>query len=101
MKVTGFTFIRNAVKLDYPVSESIKSILPVCDDFIVAVGNSEDDTLNLIKNLDPQKIKILETTWDDSPEMKKGEGSLQKKQIKRSGKCLMILIGHFIFRAMK
>lgn len=72
MKVTGFTFIRNAVKLDYPVSESIKSILPVCDDFIVAVGNSEDDTLNLIKNLDPQKIKILETTWDDSPEMKKG-----------------------------
>jgi hypothetical protein len=72
MKVTGFTFIRNAIKFDYPVAEAIRSILPVCDDFIVAVGNSEDDTLELIKNIDRQKVKIVETVWDDSPEMKEG-----------------------------
>ena len=72
MKVTGFTFIRNAIKLDYPVAESIRSILPVCDDFIVAVGNSDDDTLNLIKNIDEKKIKVIETIWDESPEMRKG-----------------------------
>jgi hypothetical protein len=72
MKVTGFTFIRNAVKYDYPVVEAIKSILPVCDDFVVAVGNSDDETEELIQSIDKQKIKIIKTVWDDSPEMKKG-----------------------------
>lgn len=72
MKVSGFTFIRNASKFDYPVVEAIKSILPICDDFVVAVGNSEDNTLDLIQNIDKQKIRIIETVWDDSEEMKKG-----------------------------
>lgn len=70
MKVTGFTFIRNAVKFDYPVAEAIRSILPVCEDFIVAVGNSDDNTEDLIRNIDRQKIKVINTVWDDSPEMK-------------------------------
>ena len=38
MKVSGFTFVRNVVKYDYPVVESIRSILPVVDEFIVNVG---------------------------------------------------------------
>jgi hypothetical protein len=66
MKVTGFTFIRNAVMYDYPVEEAIRSILPLCDDFVVAVGKSDDDTLELIKSIAPGKIRILNTTWDDS-----------------------------------
>ena len=66
MKVTGFTFIRNAIKYDYPIEEAIRSILPICDEFVVAVGNSEDDTLALIRNIAPDKIRIVETVWDDS-----------------------------------
>jgi glycosyltransferase involved in cell wall biosynthesis len=66
MKVSGFTFVRNGVKYDYPVVESIRSILPVCDELIVAVGNSEDNTLELIKSINDPKIKIIETIWDDS-----------------------------------
>lgn len=66
MKVSGFTFIRNAVKYDFPVVESIRSILPICDEFVIAVGNSEDGTLDLIKNINDPKIKIIETIWDDS-----------------------------------
>tara|TARA_R110001592_G_scaffold125325_3_gene335231 strand:- start:7775 stop:8641 length:867 start_codon:yes stop_codon:yes gene_type:complete len=66
MKVCGFTIIRNALKFDYPVVESITSILPICDEFIVAVGNSEDETLDLIKSINSPKIKIIETTWDDN-----------------------------------
>jgi len=66
MKVTGFTIIRNALKFDYPVVEAITSILPICDEFIVAVGNSEDETLQLIKQINSPKIKIIETVWDDS-----------------------------------
>jgi len=66
MKVSGFTFVRNAIKFDYPIVEAIMSILPLCDEMIVAVGNSNDDTLGLIKSIDSLKIKIIETVWDDS-----------------------------------
>ncbi|MEZ5059649.1 MAG: glycosyltransferase family 2 protein, partial [Saprospiraceae bacterium] len=66
MKVAGFTFIRNAVEYEYPVVEAIRSILPICDEFVVAVGNSKDETLQLIKDINDPKIKIIETVWDDS-----------------------------------
>ena len=66
MKITGFTFIRNAILYDYPIVEAIRSILPICDEFVVAVGASEDDTLSLIKNMNSDKIRILQTVWDDS-----------------------------------
>src|ERR1051326_6036261 len=66
MKVSGFTFVRNAIKYDYPIVEAITSILPLCDEVIVAVGRSEDGTLELIKNISSPKIKIIETVWDDN-----------------------------------
>ena len=66
MKVSGFTFVRNGVKFDYPVVEGIESILPLCDELIVAVGKSDDDTLGLIRAINSPKIKIIETVWDDS-----------------------------------
>jgi glycosyltransferase involved in cell wall biosynthesis len=65
LKVSGFTFIRNAVLLDYPIVAAIQSILPLCDEVVVAVGNSTDDTLALIQNID-SKVRIIETTWDDT-----------------------------------
>lgn len=66
MKVSGFTIIRNAVKFDFPIVEAIKSIMPVCDEIVVAVGKSDDDSLGLIKGINDEKIKIIETVWDDS-----------------------------------
>ena len=66
MKISGFTFIKNALIYDYPIVEAIKSILPICDEFIVAVGKSDDETLKLINQIDPDKIKIVETQWDES-----------------------------------
>ncbi len=66
MKVSGFTFIRNAVKFDYPVVEAIRSVLPLCDEFVVAVGNSEDKTRELIESIGSDKIRIIDTVWDDS-----------------------------------
>jgi len=64
MRVSGFSFIRNAVLYDYPIKESICSILPLCDEFIIAVGDSDDGTLELVKSIGDPKIKIVETTWD-------------------------------------
>jgi hypothetical protein len=73
MKVTGFSFIRNATRYDYPILEAIKSILPLCNEFVIAVGNSEDNTLSLIETLtfdmsseNSAKIKIIQTKWDES-----------------------------------
>jgi hypothetical protein len=66
MKISGFTFVRNAVKYDYPVVESICSILPVVDEFIVSVGNCDDGTLELIQTINSPKIKIVHSVWDDS-----------------------------------
>ena len=67
MKVSGFTFIKNAVKYDYPFVESVKSVLPLCDEFIIVHGDSEDSTNELI---DSSKIKIINTVWDAN--LKKG-----------------------------
>lgn len=66
MFVSGFTIIRNAVNGGYPVCEAVLSILPLVDEMIVAVGKSEDDTLGLIRSIQSDKIKIVETVWDDS-----------------------------------
>jgi glycosyltransferase involved in cell wall biosynthesis len=66
MKVSGFTIVRNAVRYDYPIVEAITSILPLCDEVVVAVGKSEDGTLELIKRIPSEKIRIIETIWDDN-----------------------------------
>jgi len=66
MRVSGFTIIRNAVKNDYPIVEAITSLLPLCDELVVAVGKSEDDTCHLIRQIPSDKIRIIETVWDDA-----------------------------------
>ena len=65
MKVCGFSFVRNGVKFDYPFEEAIRSILPLCDEVIVAVGNSDDNTLERVKAID-SKVKVIETIWDET-----------------------------------
>ncbi len=74
MKICGFTFVRNAVKFDYPLTASISSILPIVDEFIVSAGNSDDGTLQLIESIGSPKIKIFHSTWDES--LKEGGGVL-------------------------
>ncbi len=65
MKISGFTIVRNAIKYDYPIVEAITSILPICDEVIVAVGKSDDETLELIRSINSPKIKIIETVWNE------------------------------------
>ncbi len=66
LKVSGFTLVRNAITYDYPIVEAIESILPLCDEVVVAVGRSEDDTLGLVRSIASPKVRIIETVWDDS-----------------------------------
>lgn len=66
MFISGFTIARNVIKADYPIKEAIYSILPLCDELIVAVGKSDDNTLEYIQGFNEPKIKIIETVWDDT-----------------------------------
>ncbi len=65
MKISGFSFIRNGTLLGYPFVESICSALPLCDEFVVAVGDSDDDTLARIQTINSEKIVIIQTCWNE------------------------------------
>jgi len=64
LKVSGFTIVRNAVKFHYPVIASITSILPICDEFIVNVGDSDDGTLDLVRSIKDPKVRVIQNKWD-------------------------------------
>ena len=65
MKISRFTFIRNGEMLGYPFIESIQSALPILDEFVIAVGKSEDCTLERIQEIGSDKIRIVETEWNE------------------------------------
>jgi hypothetical protein len=66
MKISGFTMVRNATKLYYPIKESIESILPICDEFVVALGkgDADDYTQQAIESIQSPKVRIVHTEWD-------------------------------------
>lgn len=67
MKISGFTMVRNADLYYFPIKESIESILPIVDEFIVALGNCdpEDKTRALIESINSDKIVIIDRVWDE------------------------------------
>ena len=65
MKVSGFTFLRNGQKLGYPFVESIRSILPIVDEFVIALGPCDDDTEKMVREIGDPKIRIIPTTWNE------------------------------------
>lgn len=68
MTISGFTMVRNATLFHYPIKESIESILPLVDEFIIALdkGDATDTTDELIKSIQSPKIKIIYRTWDET-----------------------------------
>ncbi len=68
MKVSGFTFLRNGTLLGYPYIESIRSALPICDEFVVAAGASDDDTLEQLHALarEEPKLRVIPTQWNEA-----------------------------------
>jgi hypothetical protein len=65
MKISGFTFLRNGQKLDFPFVASIRSILPLVDEFVIALGPCEDNTEQMIRAIGDPKIRIIPTTWNE------------------------------------
>ena len=63
LKVSAFSYVRNGIRMGYPFLQSIQSVLPVVDEFIMVVGDSTDGTREAILALSP-KIKIIDSVWD-------------------------------------
>lgn len=70
MRLSGFTIARNAVRYGYPLEASLRSLLPLVDELVVAVGKSEDGTLDLVRGVGSPKIKVVETVWN--PDARRG-----------------------------
>ncbi len=66
MFVSGFTFIRNGIRYDYPFLESIRSALDLCDEYIIMAGRSDDGTREALESLDSGKIRVIDSDWDDT-----------------------------------
>src|SRR5213594_4585290 len=62
--LSGFTLVRNAVKLDFPIVPAIRSVLEVCDEVVVNVGKSEDETRDLVAAVGDPRVRILDSEWD-------------------------------------
>lgn len=79
MKISGFSFVRNGVKLYYPIKEAIESILPICDEFIVAVGKGDEDdnSREVIESIKSDKIRIIDTEWNPTHWKKGAINSIQ------------------------
>jgi hypothetical protein len=85
MRISGFTFLRDAAFFGYPFEESIRSLLPVVDEYVIAVGECRDDTLDRLRDLqraDP-RIRIIETQWNEQMK-EKGFVYAQQKMIAQS-----------------
>src|SRR5437879_6176773 len=64
--LSGFTIVRNAVSLDYPIVPALRSILAICDEVVVNVGRSSDGTRDLVAGLGDPRVRVIDTVWDFS-----------------------------------
>lgn len=62
--ISGFLYVRNGIEYGYPFLEAIQSVLSICDEFIVVIGDSTDGTREAVESLKSSKIKIIDTVWD-------------------------------------
>lgn len=65
MKISGFTFLRNAVTNGYPFEESIRSLLPLVDEYVIAIGSGKDDTRDRVMAINDPKVRVVDTTWNE------------------------------------
>ncbi|MEO8604038.1 MAG: glycosyltransferase family 2 protein, partial [bacterium] len=64
----------------YPVVESIRSALQLCDEFVVAAGDSSDGTTELLRSIGDPRLRIIETVWDPA-QFTRGASNAQQTNI--------------------
>jgi hypothetical protein len=81
--LSGFTLVRNAVTLDYPIVPAIRSMLEACDEVVVNVGRSEDGTRDLVAAIGDPRVRILDMEWD----LSRGSAVLARETDRAMGAC--------------
>src|SRR5205807_1834371 len=81
--LSGFTIVRNAVSLDYPIVPALRSILAICDEVVVNVGRSPDGTRDLVAGLGEPRVRVIDTAWDFS----RGSGVLAQETERAMRAC--------------
>lgn len=83
-KISGFSLVRNGTQFDYPYIEAWRSLLPVVDELILNVGQSDDDSMKrayLFAAEEGQgKVRIIETVWPLNDPVKKKSGLILSEQ---------------------
>lgn len=68
MKISGYTYVKDAVSMDYPFVESIKTHLDFCDEVVVVDASVKNDgtkeALASLKKEAGDKLKLYEATLD-------------------------------------
>src|SRR5882762_8338292 len=82
--LSGFTLVRNAIQLNFPVVAAIGSVLEVCDEVVVNVGRSDDATRQLVEGIGDSRVRIIDCEWD----LNKGEDMLALETQRAMGACL-------------
>jgi Glycosyl transferase family 2 len=62
--ISGFTIARRAVTFGYPLEESIRSLLPLVDEYVVAVGDGDDGTWEMVERIGDGRLRAFRSTWD-------------------------------------
>jgi len=66
-RISGFSIVRAARELDYPVVESLRSLLPLVDEIVVVVHRGDERTKEVLSTLDDARLVVVETDWDLGP----------------------------------
>jgi glycosyltransferase involved in cell wall biosynthesis len=65
--ISGYTYVRNGLELDYCFELAIQSMLPFCDEVVVCDRDSTDGTAEVLREMDRNnpKIRLVNMPWDD------------------------------------
>ena len=66
-RVSGFSIVRGARELDYPVLESLRSMLPLVEEIVVVTHPSDEATLGMLAGLGEPRLAVVRADWDAGP----------------------------------
>ena len=93
--ISAVMVLKNGVLLGYPFVESILSILPVCDEFVIVEGYSDDETYHWLERLQqcyPEKIVLSRERWPGGLRSGHAIGVMQTQALKKCGGRWMLLM---------
>jgi len=65
--VSGFSIVRGARELDYPVVESLRSLLPLVEEIVVVTHRGDEWTRELLASVGDERLRIVPVDWDRGP----------------------------------